>query len=107
MPTARTGVCVAAVVVLFGFGACSGGDGGSSEADVREEIVDQLVEDGALDQESAECYAGLIVEEVGAENLDDVDFSDEEPPVDLQDEYASAAQQAFQECDIDPESLGG
>jgi hypothetical protein len=106
MRTARTGVFLAAVVATLGFGACSGDDG-SSEADVREEIVDQLVEDGALDEESAECYAGLIVDEVGAENLDDVDFSDEEPPVELHDEYASAAQKAFQECDIDPESLGG
>ncbi len=103
----RTGVFVAAVAVVVGLGACSSGDTSTSEADLREEIASHLVDTTSLDAEAAECFAALVVEEVGAENIDDVDFSAEAPTDELQDEYAGAGQKALDECDIDPESLGG
>lgn len=102
--TARTGALVAAVVLILGLAACGDDDGGS-EADVKAEISEQLAEDGTLDEETADCFADVIVDEIGADKLEDVDFSSEEPPEGLQEEFADAAVKAIDECDLDLSSI--
>lgn len=106
---ARTsGAVAAAAVLLLGLTACGDDDdSGGSDADIKDEIAEQLAEDGTLDQETAECFADVIVDEIGADELDDVDFSAEEPPEGLQEEFASAAVKAIDECDLDLSSIEG
>lgn len=97
---------LAATFLLLGLTACgSDDDSGGSDADVKSEIAEQLAEDGTLDQETAECFADVIVDEIGADELEDVDFSAEEPPEGLQEEFASAAMKAIDECDLDLSSV--
>jgi hypothetical protein len=105
--TARSSAAVVAAVFLLGLTACGDDDSGGSEADVKAEIAEQLAEDGTLDEETAECFADVIVDEIGADELDGVDFSAEEPPEGLQEEFASAALKAIEDCDLDLGSLEG
>lgn len=104
--TARTGALLAAAALVVGLAACGDDDGGSSEADTKAKISEQLAEDGTLDEETADCFADVIVDEIGAEKLEDVDFSSEEPPEELQAEFAAAAVKAIDECDLDLSSIG-
>lgn len=101
MATARTGAIAAAVVLVLGLGACGDDDGGSDAAEIKADIAEQLAEGGTLDEETAECFADVIVDEIGAENLEDIDFSAEEPPAGLEEEFADAAVKALDECDVD------
>jgi hypothetical protein len=106
--TAPSRAAAAAVVLLLGLSACGGGDGGgSSAAEVKDRIAEQLGKDGALDQKTADCVADVIVDEIGADKLDDVDFSADEPPKGLDDEFAAAAVKAIDDCDLDLGSLDG
>jgi hypothetical protein len=100
----RTGA-LAATVLLFGLGACSG-SGGDSKADVQDKIADQLSGDGGLSAKEADCFAGVIVDEVGVDKLKDVDFSAAEPPPGIREDFAAAAILAIDKCDIDPSTLG-
>jgi hypothetical protein len=102
--TARTGALAAAVVLVLGLAACGDDDGGS-EAEIKEKIAEQLADDGTLDEETAECFADVIVDEIGADKLDDVDFSSAEPPEGLQEEFAGAAIKAIDQCDLDLSSI--
>ncbi len=101
MATARAGALSAAVVLVLGLTACGNDDGGSSEADIKDEISEQLAEGGQLDDETADCFAGVIVDEIGADRLEDVDFSAEEPPAGLEEDFSAAAIKALEECDLD------
>ena len=56
--------------------------------------------DEELDAEAADCYAEIIVDEVGVEALKDIDLTADEPPEELQDEIATAATRAADECDL-------
>ena len=100
----RSGALVAVALVL-GLSACGGG-GGDSAADIKAKVAEQLSGDGGLDDKTADCVAGVIVDEVGVEKLKDVDFSAAEPPAEIQDAFAAAAITAIEKCDIDPDSLG-
>lgn len=88
---------VLAVVLLLG--ACSQKD--PSAKDVREDLSAALQdgEDG-LTKDQADCYAKLIVAEVGVDAINDVDFKDQEPSGDLADDIAAAAVTARATCDI-------
>ena len=101
---ARTSAGAAVLVLVL---AGCGDSGETSEADLKDEIAEQLEADGTFDAETAECFADIIVDVIGADELDGVDFSASEPPEDLQEDYVTAARRAVDECDIDPESLGG
>lgn len=105
--TGRTSAAAAAVVLILGLSGCGDSGGSSSDAEVKDKIAEQLAEDGALDKDTAECFADVIVDEIGADKLDDVDFSAEEPPEGLQEEFASAAVKAIDDCDLDLSSLDG
>lgn len=104
--TGWTRATAAAVALIFGLSAC-GDSGDSSDAEVKDDIAEQLAEDGALDQDEADCFAEVIVDEIGADKVNDVDFSAEEPPEGLQEELATAALKAIDDCDLDLSSLDG
>ena len=93
--SARPGV-LAAVILLLATTACGGGGEPSAE-ELEEDISEQLVE-GGMDEEQADCVAGVIVEEIGTEELDDVDFSAEEPPEDLREDITAATLTALERC---------
>lgn len=98
----RSPVIGFALVLAFGVGAsaCSG-DSDDDPDDVRQELSEQLREgDSSFTEEQADCFADVLVDEVGADELADIDFSDAEPPEDLQDAFASAAVKAVSDCDI-------
>ena len=91
-----TGSCVA-----IALSACSGG--GASQADIEAKIAAQIVEEGLSAKEAA-CFAGVLVDEIGVDELKDVDFSADAPPPDLEDDLISASKTAIGRCDIDPAS---
>ena len=90
----------AALFLILAAAGCGDG-GGDSEADIRADLSKTLQggEDG-LDEETADCFADIIIDEVGVEELKDVDLSAEEPPAEIQDEITAAAGRAVDECDI-------
>jgi hypothetical protein len=49
----------------------------------------------------------VLIEEIGVEDLQDIDFTAEDPPEGMEDEFTSAALIAVDDCDIDVSALGG
>ena len=91
---------VASVCLLLGVAAC-GGDEGESEEDIVEQLSETLQSGGdGFDEETADCFAEIVVDEVGVEELQDIDLSADEPPEELQEEIAAAAVRAAEECDL-------
>jgi|GEM_PF-2952591 hypothetical protein len=97
-PRARTRA-LAALTLVVSLAACGGGDRSRSAEDIEADIAEQLEESG-LPEETAGCVAGVIVDEIGVEELQDVDFSAEEPPADLQEEITAATLAAIEQCDL-------
>lgn len=91
-----------ALLVLL-LAACGGGE--ASRADVEADIAAQL-EDEGLDADQSACFAEVIVDEVGLDNVKDIDFSAKEPPAELEEELTSAAVRAGAECEPDLGSSG-
>ena len=72
-----------------------------SEEDLVDELSETLQSGGeGFDEETADCFAEIVVDEVGVEELQDVDLTADEPPEELQDEIAAAAVRAAEECDL-------
>jgi hypothetical protein len=92
---------VLVLALSVGAGACSS-DKKDDPDDIRKELSEQLQkgEDG-LSKKEADCFADVLIEEVGADKLADVDFSADEPPKELQGAFAKAAVKAVSDCDID------
>lgn len=97
-PRARASV-LAALTLVASLAACGGGDQDRSADEIEADIAAQLEESG-LDEAAATCVAGVIVDEIGVEELQDVDFSAEEPPADLQEEISAATLAAIEQCDL-------
>lgn len=96
----------AALCLLLTTAACASDGDGDSEADIVNELSQTLQgEGGGLDAEAADCYAKIIVDEVGVEALKDVDLPADEPPEELQDDISAAALRATEECDLS--GIGG
>lgn len=94
----------AAASLLFTLSACGGsGDDELSAADIQKELsaTFQSGDDGYT-KEQADCYAKLVVEEVGVENLQDVDLSANTPPAEIQDAVAEASARANEACGLGP-----
>jgi hypothetical protein len=94
----------AALVALASFalvaGACSQQDDPTPE-ELQEDVAEELRErDSSLSADQAECFAGLIVEELGVDEIQDVEFSDEEPTPELAEGIAAAAVAARAECGL-------
>jgi hypothetical protein len=104
--TPRTGA-LAAVVLALGLGACgSDGGGDKSEAEIKSEIAEQFADVGGLDKEAADCFAGVIVDEIGVDKLKDVDFNSADAPEGLEEEFTNAALTAVEDCNLDASSFG-
>lgn len=90
---------LAAAALLVGASAC-GGDDGESEADIKEQLSETLQRGGAGfdDQETADCFADIVIDEVGIEELQDLELSAEEPPEEIEAKIADAAIRAGEEC---------
>lgn len=81
--------------------ACAGGDEVTDD-DVAEDLSTEL-QDGptGLSADDADCVAESLVEQLGADELADVDFAADEPPEADREELAAAVQQALGDCEID------
>jgi hypothetical protein len=100
------GVGVVALVAILAGVFLLGGDDDDGGGDLQTRIANQIREGGqsGLDQEEAECLAGELIDEVGADKLERVDFTAEAPPEDIADEINDAFVAAIPTCDIE---LGG
>ena len=97
----------ALAVVALSLGACAGGSSGAkSEDDIHASLSTHFQNDG-LSKEQADCYADLVVEEVGVDALKGAKVGDEEPPAKQQEAYATAALRAVDECGIDEADIDG
>lgn len=90
---------LAAAALVLGAGACAGDDG-ESEADIKEDLSETLQRssEGFADQELADCFADIVIEEVGGEELQDLELSAEEPPAEVAEKIAEAAIRAREDC---------
>ena len=81
--------------------AACGGEDAESEEDMVNQVSETLQGGGeGFDEETADCFAQIVVDEVGIEELRDVELTADEPPEELQDEFAAAAVRAGEECDL-------
>ncbi len=93
--------------LALGVTAC-GGAAKKSEADIKRDISTTLQSGGnGIDKKAADCFAEIVVDEVGVDKLRDVDLSADEPPAELVDEISSATMRAAEECDFNMEEIGG
>jgi len=96
LPLLGAAACLALVSA-----ACGGGGDDKSRADVKAELSKSLQAGGTgFDAASADCFADIVIDEVGLEEMRKVDLSADEPPEALQDDIAAAAQRAADECDL-------
>ena len=77
---------------LLGAALVVGGCGGAS----------QDKSDADLGDEAATCWAEVILDEVGADAVRDLDLTSDAPPAELEDDLARAGQAARATCDLDP-----
>jgi hypothetical protein len=95
-------IAAAAAVALLSLGACASGasNGAKSEDDIKASLSAHFEDDG-LTKDQAECYAELVIDEVGVDALRSAEVGDKEPPSKQQEAYAKAGLRAVDECDID------
>lgn len=92
---------LAAAVVAFGLllGACSQNKPKASE--VKKDLSEALQEgDAPLTKAQADCYAGLIVDKVGAKEINGIDYRKQEPEKALADQLGEVAVAARASCDL-------
>ena len=98
---------LAVLCALTLVGALAGcGGGGESDAEVEARVSSQLAE-GGLDAKTADCVASVLMKDIGAEKIKDVDLSADEPTGALGGEIAAAAIRATATCEIDPADMRG
>jgi len=95
---------VAAAVVAF---LLLGGDDDGDRDRIRGEMAAQIRADSDLTNAQAECMADAVIDEIGTERLKDVDFSADDPPEDLADDFFKAALASLDKCDIDESVFTG
>ena len=94
-------LAAAASLCLVLGGAACGGDDGDSEAELVDDLSAELQSGGqGYDEAAADCFAEIVVDEVGVEALQDVDVSADDPPEEIKDEIATATVRARDECDL-------
>jgi hypothetical protein len=91
-----------AVLLALGLtvGACSRKD--TSAKDLKEQVSTALRKgDDGLTRDQADCYADLLIDEVGADDVNDIGLTDKEPDAAVAKKVAAAATKARSECKID------
>ena len=99
----RPSKALAALVSLclvLGAAAC-GGQREESEDDIVADIAETLRSGPQeLDEREAECFAKIVVDEIGLEEARDIKVSDSEPSDEQQLAIAKATVRAQDECDL-------
>jgi hypothetical protein len=91
----------AVAALLLTLAACGGGKKDPSEAEIKADLSGSFQQgDDPLSEEQADCYADVIIDEVGVDRLKDVDFAAETPPKEIKDDVAAATVRALDECDL-------
>jgi hypothetical protein len=89
----------AALAIGLLLSACGGSDDKKSAEELKVELSDTLQNaSNGLPADRADCFADIIVDDIGAEALQDVDLSADEPPKAIQDDLISAASVADEQC---------
>jgi hypothetical protein len=97
-----TSIIVGAALCLALGAGCAGGGEDKSEADLTADLATELQDaDPDLSDDAADCWAAVWVDELGAEQINDLDLSADEPPEEIREDLATAAIQARSECDLD------
>ena len=95
--TPGTGVVVA-ICLLLGATACSGSDN-RSEADVTKQLSTVLQSTaGNLSKTAADCWAKILVDEVGVSAMKKLDLSASQPPPELAAKITAASARFATEC---------
>jgi hypothetical protein len=97
-------ILAAVVVAVIAFMALGGDD---DESDVRTQLAAQFRGNSGLSDDQADCVADHVVDEIGADRFEDVDFDADEPPAELADDLFAAATGSLEACDIDPADFAG
>lgn len=95
-----------AAVLVSSLGACGKKDkptAGELERDISEELRDH---DPDLTKRAADCYAGVIIDTLGVDVVNDIDFSASAPDEDDADALATAAIAARDTCRLDAQVAG-
>lgn len=83
-------------------GGCSGASDDKSDADLTSDLATALrAADPSLAAVAATCWAEVILDEVGADAVRDLDLTSDAPPAELEDDFARAALAARTTCDLD------
>ena len=100
------GILAAVVLAVVAF-LLLGGDDDDSSVEARLAAQIQAGSEGQLSDDQAKCVSAHIVDEIGVDRMEGVDFDADEPPAGMEDELIAASFGAIAECGIDPSALGG
>lgn len=94
-------VLVASSIVLV-----LAGCGEAEEGETAERLADQLAESAGLTAEQAGCVAETLVDELGEDEVKDIELSADEPESGFDEELVAATETASTKCEIDLGSVG-
>lgn len=81
-------------------------DGGTRQ-EVYDAMMTEILAEGDLTESEADCMVEHLIDEIGLDRLEGVDFSADEPPADLADDFEDAFGSGIVACDIDVSGTGG
>ncbi len=99
------GLGILVVVAIVAFLALSSDDDDSGSAAISTRLADSL-QDGTpgLADDDADCLADRIVDQIGSDRLEGVDFDAERAPTgDVGPDFVEAYADAVRECDVNPD----
>ncbi len=101
----RTLLLLTSLTLAIGtLGACGQSDDPTAEElekDISEELQDV---DSTLTKAEADCYAGVVVDELGVDAVNDIDFSADAPDEDDAEALGAAAIKARETCGLGDEA---
>jgi hypothetical protein len=95
------GILAAVAVAVIAFLLLGGGDDDDADS-VRTQMAAQFRANSELTGDQADCVADHVVDELGVDRLEGVDFTADEPPEEIADDLFAAAVDSLEPCDIDP-----
>ncbi len=93
---------LAALAVLASAGACGNTSDSVDDDDVAADLSAELQGDAlGLSADDADCVAGVLVDELGGDTLQDIDLTADAPPAGDEEAFAAAVLQAIDDCNVD------
>ncbi|MFL6206379.1 MAG: hypothetical protein ACJ739_13620 [Acidimicrobiales bacterium] len=90
----------ASLCVLLGAAGC-GGKGKQSEDEIVADVSATLQAGNKdLDDKEADCFAKVVIDEIGVEDARDIKVTEDEPSKEQKDAIAKATIRAQDECDL-------